>query len=83
MAGYGCQHTDLIVKIAGGANIMDPDNRFNIGVRNVLAIKKRLWRYQLGPVSESIGDSISRTLTVFVDTGKVIVTSPGNGEWEL
>lgn len=83
MAGYGCQHDDLIVKIAGGANIMDPENRFNIGVKNVLAVKKHLWRYKLGPVSESIGDRISRTLTVFVETGRVIISSPGNGEWEL
>lgn len=83
IAAYGCLQSDLIVKIAGGANIMDPENRFNIGSRNVLAVKKHLWRYKLGPVSESIGDRITRTLTVFVDTGKVIVTSPGNGEWEL
>ncbi|MGD0153878.1 MAG: chemotaxis protein CheD [Thermacetogeniaceae bacterium] len=83
IAAYGCQRDDLVVKIAGGANIMDPENRFNIGVKNVLAVKKHLWRYRLGPVSESIGDRISRTLTVFVETGKVIIFSPGNGEWEL
>jgi chemotaxis protein CheD len=83
MFDYGCQYTDLIVKIAGGANIMDPQETFRIGSRNTLAVKKHLWRYKLGPVDEDVGDSISRTMTVAVDTGRVIITSPGNGEWEL
>ena len=83
MLAYGCQFTDLIVKIAGGANIMDPNNTFNIGGRNTIAVKKHLWRYKLGPVAEDVGDSISRTMTVDVDTGKIIITSPGKGWWEL
>jgi chemotaxis protein CheD len=83
MLDYGCQYTDLIVKIAGGANIMDPQGTFRIGSRNTLAVKKHLWRYKLGSVAEDVGDSISRTMTVVVDTGRVIITSPGNGEWEL
>jgi chemotaxis protein CheD len=83
MAAYGCQHDDLVVKIAGGASIMDPENRFNIGGKNVLAIRKHLWRYGLGPVSEDVGDSITRTVTVVVDSGQVFVASPGKGVWEI
>jgi chemotaxis protein CheD len=83
MFDYGCQYTDLIVKIAGGANIMDPQETFRIGNRNTLAVKKHLWRYKLGPVAEDVGDSISRTMTVAVDTGRVTITSPGKGGWEL
>ncbi len=83
MLGYGCQFTELIVKIAGGASIMDPNNTFNIGGRNILAVRKHLWKYKLGPVAEDIGDSISRTMTVDVDTGKIIIISPGKGWWEL
>ncbi|MEE9553450.1 MAG: chemotaxis protein CheD [candidate division Zixibacteria bacterium] len=73
----------LIVKLAGGAAIMDPNNTFNIGKRNLLAVKKILWQYKLGSRNEHIGDSISRTVTVNVDTGKVMLSSPGRGEWEL
>ena len=62
---------------------MDPNNTFNIGGRNIFAVKKHLWRYKLGPVAEDVGDSISRTMTVDVDTGKIIITSPGKGWWEL
>ena len=73
----------LIVKLAGGAAIMDPNNTFNIGKRNILAVKKILWQYKLGPRSEHVGDAISRTVSVEVDTGKVMLSSPGRGDWEL
>lgn len=73
----------MVVKLAGGAAIMDPKNTFNIGKRNLLAVKKILWQYKLGPRAEHVGDTISRTVSVYVDTGKVLLSSPGRGEWEL
>ncbi len=73
----------LIVKLAGGASIMDPNNTFNIGKRNILAVRKCLWHYKLGAVSEDIGGTISRSVSVNLKTGKVILSSPGRGDWEL
>ena len=73
----------LIVKLAGGASIMDPNNTFNIGKRNALAIRKILWRFRLGAIAEDVGGNISRTVSIDMNTGKVIVSSPGRGEWEL
>ncbi len=73
----------LLIKLAGGATIMDPNNTFNIGKKNVLAIKKALWANKLGPIAEDIGGTISRTTTLEVRTGKIIVSSPGRGQWEL
>ena len=66
----------LVVKLTGGANVMDKNNTFNIGKRNVLAIKKALWQQRMGAVAEDVGGTISRTVTVNVDDGKVAVTSP-------
>jgi chemotaxis protein CheD len=83
MLDHGCQYSDLTIKIAGGANIMDPENRFNIGGRNAIAVKKLLWRYRLGAIAEDIGDSISRTMTVDLNAGRMTIASPGRGEWEL
>lgn len=83
MERYGCTVGDMIIKIAGGASIMDPGATFEIGKRNILAVKKTLWRYRLGPVAEDVGDVISRTMSVFVDTGVVSVSSPRKGEWEI
>jgi len=62
---------------------MDPDGTFNIGKRNVLAIKKLFWKYKLGAIAEDVGRDYNRTVSVQVETGKVIVSSPGRGEWEL
>jgi len=84
MVRYGCTVPgDLIVKMAGGANILDPDSTFEIGKRNILAVKKTLWRYRLGPVAEDVGDFISRTLSVDVDAGMVVLSSPQKGEWQI
>ena len=73
----------LIIKLAGGASIMDPNNTFNIGKRNVLAIRKILERFRLGAIAEDVGGNISRSVSIEMNTGKVIVSSPGRGEWEL
>ncbi|MBU0517732.1 chemotaxis protein CheD [bacterium] len=83
MQKLGLTGGKIIVKLAGGASIMDPNNTFNIGKRNILAVKKLLWKYRLGAVSEDLGDSISRTVSVEVDTGRVQISSPGRGTWEL
>lgn len=67
----------LIVKLVGGANIMDPNNTFDIGRRNVLAIKKILWENRLGVLVEDIGEDFSRSVRVNVDTGEVVVKTLG------
>jgi len=72
---------EFLIKLAGGASIMDPNNTFNIGKRNVLAVKKLLWMYGMGPVGEDVGGYISRSVTVDVDTGTVTIISPGRGSW--
>jgi len=84
MQKLGCTvNGKMMVKLAGGARIMDPNNTFNIGKRNALAVKKILWKYKLGARAEDLGGTISRTVTVDVNTGKVYLSSPGRGEWEL
>jgi len=70
------------IKIAGGSNIMDENRRFDIGKRNVLAIKKLLWKERLGIIAEDVGGSISRTVSISVDTGQVTLHSSGR-EWEI
>ena len=67
----------LVVKLIGGANVMDKNNTFNIGKRNALAIKKALWQQRMSAVAEEVGGSLSRTVSVNVDDGKIVITSPG------
>ena len=73
----------LIIKIAGGAQINDPNDTFNIGKRNVLAIKKILWKCSLILKAEDTGGRIGRTMEVSVDTGEITLSSPGRSKWKL
>lgn len=73
----------LIVKLAGGASILDPNNTFNIGKRNLLAVRKALWEHRLAPLAEETGDTVSRTVVVSLSTGKVRIVTPGREDHYL
>jgi len=73
----------MIVKLAGGAKIMDPNDTFSIGKRNVLSVKKILWSYGLGAIAEDVGENYSRTVAVSVDTGEILLSSPGRPDWKI
>ncbi len=85
MKKLGCNgsNKDFIVKLVGGACVMDPNNTFNIGKRNIVAIKNILWSLGMGAVAEDTGGHISRTVEVDVDLGKVKVISSGRECWNI
>ncbi len=60
-------------RLYGGASILDENNRFDIGRRNALAVKRLLWRYGCGVVKEDLGGTVSRTVSIDVATGEVQV----------
>jgi len=74
---------EFLVKLVGGASVMDPNNTFNIGKRNLLAIKKILWTFGMGAMAEDVGGHISRSVAVDVDTGTVMIISAGRGSWAI
>jgi chemotaxis protein CheD len=74
--------TFLVIKLAGGSNIMDDGGRFDIGKRNVLAIRKLLWKHGLGAIAEDVGGSAPRTVAISVASGEVTVSS-GDKQWTL
>lgn len=78
---YSKTRSGYIIKLVGGAQVAQMKDTFNIGKRNILAIKKILWQMKLAPVAEDLGGQISRTVTVEVNTGKVIIHSPGRADW--
>ena len=73
----------MVVKLCGGANVMDTNDTFQIGKRNALSIKKVLWKYGMGAVAEDLGGNFSRTVSVSVDTGEIVLSSPGRPNWKL
>ena len=82
MKWYSGMQNRRWIKIVGGASIMDDSRRFDIGKRNVLAIKKCLWKNRFGIIREEIGGKVSRTVSVSVETGELIVSSKGE-KWTL
>jgi len=72
-----------VAKLVGGAAVMQAEDNFNIGKRNILAAKKILWEQGLGPTVEDVGGNHSRTVTVSVMTGEVVIFCPGRGQWKI
>jgi len=82
MKKMGVLRAHLWVKLAGGSSIMDSVGMFDIGKRNILAVKKQLWRSSLGPIAEDVGGMISRTVSLAVSTGETTLSS-GNRSWTI
>jgi len=68
-----------VVKLAGGASVMDGVDMFEIGKRNYLAAKKILWKEGLFISGEAVGGSASRTVRLDVETGKFFMPGSGAG----
>jgi chemotaxis protein CheD len=77
-AGANGDCRKYLVKLVGGASVADPEGRFQIGKRNVLAIRKALWQLGMGPLAEEVGGHLSRSVAVDVDTGTVRVYANGS-----
>ncbi len=82
MKGLGASRAGVWVKLAGGASVMDASGYFDIGKRNVLAVKKVLWKSSLGPLAEDTGGNSSRTVTFTLTEGLVVLSS-GPKSWNL
>jgi len=72
----------LVVKVAGGSELMDQNKVFNIGERNYLVLRKLLWKNNMLISAEDVGGNISRTLRLNIDTGCTFVKTK-EGEKQL
>lgn len=73
----GATKKTLIVKVAGGAAMQDRKDMFKIGKRNYTVLRKILWKNNILIDSEEVGGSKSRTMTLYMDTGKTTIKSKG------
>jgi chemotaxis protein CheD len=68
----------MVVKVAGGAAINSShDDRFQIGKRNYIILKKLLWKNNILIDKEDVGGSQARTMYLRIDTGQVWLSSAG------
>jgi len=79
----GAERTRLIVKVAGGAQLLDAQGIFNIGVRNIETFKKFLAQQGLNIHSNDTGGVASRTLRLDLTNGNTTIKSPGADPYPL
>jgi chemotaxis protein CheD len=82
MKRRGATRPKVWVKLAGGATMLDPAGLFDIGKRNVVAVKRVLWQSSLGPLAEDVGGETSRTVEMKV-AGGVITLSTNGRQWTI
>lgn len=80
---FGAEKGRLIVKVAGGSQILDDQGFFNIGKRNYAAMRKIFWRNNVLIKAEDVGGMINRTVRLEMATGRVWMKTSGEGEREL
>lgn len=73
----GAEKGRLLIKIAGGAQLMDDNKVFNIGERNLLMLRKILWANNLLIKAQHVGGAVARTLKLEIATGRVTVRFQG------
>ncbi|MDL1970003.1 MAG: chemotaxis protein CheD [Candidatus Desulfofervidaceae bacterium] len=76
---YGAEKKRMIVKVAGGAQIMDEAGHFNIGKRNYAMLRKIFWRNGVLIKAEDVGGMVNRTVELDIATGEVRLKIPGQG----
>ena len=67
----------LRVFLAGGARIMDDQNLFNIGGRNLEAFAECLRRESLQVTAQQVGGQVNRTIGLSIETGRVTLKVSG------
>ncbi len=66
------------IKLVGAADSRYEGDLFNIGKRNILAVKRLLWRRGLGIVAEETGGVVSRTVEFRLSDGDLMIRSNGD-----
>ncbi len=66
----GVQKSRAIIKVAGGANVLDTQDLFKIGERNYTILRKILWKNNMLIAAEHVGGNVSRTIKLEIATGR-------------
>jgi chemotaxis protein CheD len=79
----GAEKKRMVVKVAGGASILDDTNYFRIGQKNITALRKIFWKNNVLIDREDTGQNHNRTVKLSIADGKVLVRSAGSSMVEL
>jgi chemotaxis protein CheD len=78
----GAEKKRLVITAVGCSSPLDDKGYFKIGERNFTVLRKLLWKNNALIDKQDIGGSKSRTVSISLDTGKIIMKSQGE-ETEL
>jgi chemotaxis protein CheD len=73
----------LVVRLAGGAQVLDSHGTFQIGKRNYLAARRILWKAGVLIAAEAVGGEVSRTTRLEIATGRMWIREGGGADCEL
>jgi Chemotaxis protein; stimulates methylation of MCP proteins len=73
----GATKSRLVVKVAGGAAVQGRSDMFEIGKRNMIALRRILWQNGVMIARHDVGGALSRTMTLDVATGEVTLRVDG------
>ncbi|KAF0123323.1 MAG: chemotaxis protein CheD [bacterium] len=79
----GAVKTHMLVKVIGGASILDDSNYFRIGQRNLTALRKIFWKNNVMINAEDTGENHNRTVRLHVSDGRCYVKNSTEGMKEL
>ena len=79
----GAERRRLVVKVAGGAQLLDQQGVFNIGSRNFAALEKLLAQNGLNIHATDVGGLSSRTIRLDLANGNFSVKTPGAAPYSL
>lgn len=83
VTGLGGDSSRFVVKVAGGAKMMDSKDIFCIGQRNDLKLTEILDRAGYSVHVRDVGGLAYRTMRMSMATGQVTIQSPGNTPYTL
>ncbi|MBN1292675.1 MAG: chemotaxis protein CheD [Candidatus Latescibacteria bacterium] len=70
---YGAQKNRMKVSVAGGAQILDDSGFFNIGKRNMATLRKLFWKNGVMIEKEHVEGTVSRTVRLHLNDGKITI----------
>jgi chemotaxis protein CheD len=79
----GADKKRMVVKVAGGASILDASNFFRIGQKNIMAMRKLFWSNNVLIDTEDTGKDFNRTVRLDLGTGKFFIKRAGGPMEEL
>lgn len=82
LARLGASRGTSWVKIVGGASFFDTRGLFDVGGRNLAAVKDYIEQAGLAIAAEDTGGSTSRTVALSLSTGQVTISNGGR-RWNL